>query len=215
MNAFEVIALYFSFFFLGKCKANETITTTLDSSQERSVAVVSQESFIYNIMLDAANNNNNRYTSVMIEKSMELPPELVQFILQLNTVDVSEFPTSMFVQSFPFSVFNTFITNFPWMDSYLSEYDMSTFKLPQDYATVLITITDSATVQYTAPQTSSLVAKTSVATTSVKATATSASASSHASSVSKSSKTSSNGTGKVGLSVPIWLVFAIICVFVL
>jgi hypothetical protein len=118
-----------------------TITTTLNSIEQRSVAVIEQATFINELLKDAV-FSKDRYTSVMVNQGIDFPPELVQFMLQINTVQVNSFPTSEFIKSFPFTQFATFITNFPWVTTFLNENGMIEFKVPSDYQVMTITQTD-------------------------------------------------------------------------
>lgn len=125
--------------FLSVADSVEVVTTTLNSQQERSVAVLDQESFIYTVMLDAA-TDMGKYSSVMYEKNIEIPQNLLQFIVKINTYEISAFPTSIFISSFPFEDFKTFVTNFPWMSDYLSSCSMTEFKVPSEYSVITTTL---------------------------------------------------------------------------
>lgn len=115
-----------------------TITTTLNSYDQKSVAIVEQASFIQEVLLDAV-LTNARYTSVMVSKGIDIPPQLVQFILELNQDDKTAFPTSLYIKDFPFTQFQTFITHFPWITTFLMENGLTQFKVPSDYQTMIIT----------------------------------------------------------------------------
>ncbi|CAI8501783.1 unnamed protein product [Pichia kudriavzevii] len=126
------------FAFLCAVSSTEIITTTLDSAGEKTAAVVEQEDFIKAIMRDAL-ASQDKYASVMTEKSMEVPPELLQFLLALDNVEITDFPTASFADHFPFDEFATFVTNFPWYSSYLTENGLTSFKQPSDFSTIVIT----------------------------------------------------------------------------
>lgn len=130
------------------------ITTTLNSQQERSAAIVDQESFIQAVLLDAA-TNYDEYTSIMLSKSIQFPPALMQFLVELDTYQLSEFPTSVYTSDFPFTDFQTFITNFPWIEGYMSQYSMSTFKVPSDYSVLTLTENNAVSVAVSATPVSS------------------------------------------------------------
>lgn len=115
-----------------------TITTTLNSYDQKSVAIIEQASFIQEVLLDAV-LTNARYTSVMVSKGIDIPPQLVQFILELNQDDKTAFPTSLYIKDFPFTQFQTFITHFPWITTFLLENGLTQFKVPSDYQTMIIT----------------------------------------------------------------------------
>lgn len=128
-----------AYIFVSIAHCAEVVTTTLNSLEERSVAVLDQESFIRTVMLDAA-TDIGRYSSVMYSENIEIPQKLLQFIVQINKYDVSAFPTSIFIQSFPFEDFGTFITHFPWMTSYMSACSITQFKVPSEYAVFTTTV---------------------------------------------------------------------------
>lgn len=121
--------------------ANVITTTLTNTLEERSYAIVEQETFINTVLLDAL-QENNKYQSVMQSKGIEFPPELMQFYIQLNTYEVDNFATSLFIQSFPFDQFATFITNFDWLSTYMNELSMTEFKVPNDYHVMTITNND-------------------------------------------------------------------------
>lgn len=115
------------------------LTTTLNNLQERSIAVLDQENFISAVMLNAA-TDYEKYTTVMRQEGLEFPPELLQFIIEISTYQISEFPTSVYISTFPFDQFQTFITHFSWISDYYSEYDVTSFKVPSDYSVITTTI---------------------------------------------------------------------------
>lgn len=125
------------------------ITTTLNSAQERSAAILDQQYFISRVMVDA-DTNYASYTSVMAEEGIEFPAEMLQFIIEMQTYEITDFATSVYISDFPFNAFSSFITNFPWISSYMSEYSMTTFKVPADYSVITTTIVNNEATQATA-----------------------------------------------------------------
>lgn len=130
--------LFLSIFSIVKCEQT-VITTTLNNLEERSAAILNQQGFISAIMLDAA-TNFARYTTIMEEENLEFPPEILQFIIEISSYQISDFPTSIYIQTFPFENFQTFITHFSWISTYLNDYSMTSFKVPTDYSILTTTI---------------------------------------------------------------------------
>jgi hypothetical protein len=191
---------------------NEVITVTnTNTMSERSMAIVEQEAFIQTVLLDAL-QDTGKYYDLINDKNIEFPPALMQFYAQLNTYPANSFPTSLFVQSFPFNEFQTFITNFPWVETYMEELSMTTFRGPDDYAVMTVTKDADVTVSSRATATAAIGATSTVAkVTQSTITSTSSSTSSTSSSSSESSNprttpsssaSSTGSTNAAGLVTP-------------
>lgn len=174
---------------------NEVITVTnTNTMSERSLAIVEQEAFIQTVLLDAL-QDTGKYYDLINDKNIEFPPALMQFYAQLNTYPANSFPTSLFVQSFPFNEFQTFITNFPWVETYMEELSMTTFRGPDDYAVMTVTKDADVTVSSRATATAATGATSTVASVTQSTntiTTTSSNTSSSTSSTSSSESESSN-----------------------
>jgi len=109
--------------------------STLGSMEQRSSALIEQETFIEDAIIDIA-ENYSQYTSYMAVKNMEFPQELMQFYVYMTAETDSDFPTTLFAARFPFTEFYSYITAFPWYSSLLQEAGATTFYLPEHYATV-------------------------------------------------------------------------------
>jgi hypothetical protein len=199
---------------------NEDITVTnTNTMSERSMAIVEQEAFIQTVLLDAL-QDTGKYYDLINDKNIEFPPALMQFYAQLNTYPANSFPTSLFVQSFPFKEFQTFITNFPWVETYMEELSMTTFRGPDDYAVMTVTkdadvtVSSHATATTTAANgatstvasvtqsTSTITSTSSNTSSSTSSTSSSASESSHSRTTQSSSASSTGSTNAAGLVTP-------------
>lgn len=108
---------------------------TLDNLEQRSSALIEQENFIEDAIINIA-EDYGQYTSYMAKHNMEFPQALMQFYVYMTAETDSDFPTSLFASQFPFTDFYTYITAFPWYTSLLEEAGATTFYLPEHYATV-------------------------------------------------------------------------------
>ena len=175
---------------------DEVITVTnTNTMSERSMAIVEQEAFIQTVLLDAL-QDTGKYYDLINDKNIEFPPALMQFYAQLNTYPANSFPTSLFVQSFPFKEFQTFITNFPWVETYMEELSMTTFRGPDDYAVMTVTKDADVTVSSRATATAATGATSTVASVTQRTiTSTSSNTSlSNSSTLSSSSESSNSRT---------------------
>lgn len=137
-----MLRLLGTFFLLVLAKAG--YTTTLGTLAQKSAAIISAEAFLSDAIVDIA-NDYSKYASYMDENSMTYPQTLLQFYVGLGTITDDSFPTSYLVDNFPITQFYTFITNFPWYTSLLSEVDATTFYLPEHFATITSTVSSSST----------------------------------------------------------------------
>lgn len=158
-----------------------TVTTTRDSSEAATAAIVDQETFIMEVLSDAF-NDADRYQKVMAQQGMVLPPELIQFVAELKVQDTNTdggIPTSFFAQRFPYTQFSTFIQNFPWVTTFYEDAGISGFRVPSDFMTEVVEeiITTTVDGSDNVSATSSVVASPSATTSTLQATTTSSIAS--------------------------------------
>lgn len=109
--------------------------TTLNLLQQNSQVILHEQAFLEDVVQDLG-LNYQKYTSYMEERKIEFPQSLMQFYVYLTGATETDFPTSLFAASFPFTPFYTYITAFPWYNSLLSQAGMKTFYLPNHYATI-------------------------------------------------------------------------------
>ena len=179
---------------------NEVITVTnTNTMSERSMAIVEQEAFIQTVLLDAL-QDTGKYYDLINDKNIEFPPALMQFYAQLNTYPANSFPTSLFVQSFPFNEFQTFITNFPWVETYMEELSMTTFRGPDDYA--VMTVTKDADVTVSSRATATTTAATGATSTVASVTQSTITSTSSNTSLSNSSTLSSSSESSNSRTTP-------------
>lgn len=140
------------------------ITTTLSPAEQTNAAVVAQQDALGNIVQGIFLT-----TSLMNFLNNQYPPELLKFMASIYNYDGSDFPTSIFVDSFPFSEFESVFNAAPWKDTFLAEQGISTINDPSYYAVMTITgdSTESATSETETPSaTSTTIPETSTAETS-------------------------------------------------
>ncbi|GME77974.1 unnamed protein product [Ambrosiozyma monospora] len=112
-------------------------TTTLNSKEQLAMAVESNTAEV-NLFISDLNANYASYTSYMDSNNMQFPEDLVQFVYDLNQFTDAIQQNSYFVESFPITEFYTYFTAFPWYSSLLSEAGASTFYMPDDFSTVVL-----------------------------------------------------------------------------
>lgn len=76
-----------------------------------------------------------KYTSFMMENHITLPQAIADYYYHLATITSDINLESDIVQTFPFTVFQTFVTIFPWYSSLLKEANLTTLYLPNDFVT--------------------------------------------------------------------------------
>ncbi|GMG21215.1 unnamed protein product [Ambrosiozyma monospora] len=112
-------------------------TTTLNSKEQLAMAVESNTAEVDAFISDL-NSNYASYTSYMDSNNMQFPAKLVQFMYDLNQMTDEIQQNSYFVENFPITDFYTYFTAFPWYSSVLSDVGVSTFYMPSDFSTVVM-----------------------------------------------------------------------------
>lgn len=82
--------------------------------------------------LDDFNERYTEYTSYMIREHHTLPQEVANYYYHLNGVDEYDLKSDI-INQFPFTIFKSFITVFPWYSSLLSEGGITDMVLPGDF----------------------------------------------------------------------------------
>lgn len=117
---------------------------TLKDEAVRSMATDADIYFIMAILNDL-NANFDSYTSYMIQNHLTIPQQLADYYNHLATLpDTADLELDM-ISTFPFTHFQTFITNFPWYTSLLSEGFITTMYLPEYFVTMNNATTGSST----------------------------------------------------------------------
>lgn len=113
---------------------NPVITVDLDQAAE--LAADYDSPFIV-YFIDDFSYNFDAYSSYMELNSIEVPTSLFNYYLEIASETDYSFTSNLATQ-FPFEEFQTFITEFPWYSSLLSEADMTTIIAPVDVTSDLL-----------------------------------------------------------------------------
>ncbi|GMM27729.1 hypothetical protein DAMA08_004450 [Martiniozyma asiatica (nom. inval.)] len=119
------------------------ITTTLSPAQQTSAAVIGQKSLLEQLAYDIYSNTN--YDDYLSTSNDQAQTEIYDFIVKLGNYNGNDFPTSIFVDSFPFDEYTLFMAKIPWYSSLLKKNGASTLLVPSDYAVETITTSDDET----------------------------------------------------------------------
>ena len=103
---------------------------TLDEEQIRSMAAEQDLSF-FSAFLSDFGSNYQSYTSYMAENSMRLPQEVMDYYNHLAQLPQTADLQQDIASSFPFTQFQTFVTEFPWYTSLLEDAGASTIYMPE------------------------------------------------------------------------------------
>ncbi|CDK28699.1 unnamed protein product [Kuraishia capsulata CBS 1993] len=112
-----------------------------DTEEAKTLAAEYDFDFLVAFLNDFS-SNIARYTSYMVDNSMTYPRQLVQFYNDVYTYTDYGF-TTLVPDQFPFSEFQTFISEFPWYTTLLKEGDITAFAVPADYLTTDVTTSTS------------------------------------------------------------------------
>ncbi|QLL30512.1 hypothetical protein HG536_0A03300 [Torulaspora globosa] len=89
----------------------------------------------YTVCLADINTNMPAYSSYMVDNNRQLPPAVANYYFHAVTLASTADLEADIANSFPFTEFQTFITQFPWYDSLKQKASVSTVYLPQDFMT--------------------------------------------------------------------------------
>ncbi|QLQ78077.1 hypothetical protein HG537_0A03240 [Torulaspora globosa] len=89
----------------------------------------------YTVCLADINTNMPAYSSYMVDNNMQLPQAVANYYFHAVTLASTADLEADIASSFPFTEFQTFITQFPWYNSLKQKASVSTVYLPQDFMT--------------------------------------------------------------------------------
>lgn len=107
------------------------------------------------VFAEDLNSNLPAYTSFMASNDMTLPQAVADYYFHLMQLSQTADLQKDVASSFPFTQFQTFVTNFPWYDSLLQRASVSTLYVPQDFVSTGTTGTQSQSLASKALTTSS------------------------------------------------------------
>lgn len=85
------------------------------------------------------------YTSYMVANKLKLPQQVADYYNHLAILPSTVNLEDDIINSFPYTEFQTFVTNFPWYTSLLKEGNITTMYLPRDFENISITEGKSTT----------------------------------------------------------------------
>ncbi|SMN18821.1 similar to Saccharomyces cerevisiae YLR040C Putative protein of unknown function [Maudiozyma saulgeensis] len=187
---------------------NSVTASTISDDQYLYRSMAEEKDFKFFIaFLNDFDTNYPSYTSYMIENKLKLPQQVADYYNHLaklpSTIDLE----LDIINSFPYTEFQTFVTNFPWYSSLLKQGDITTMYLPRDFISVSneeSSMLDSVTTTTTNTTTNSISAQSSRNNTN-SSTLFSSSSSTE---TTKTSKTSNNGippSNTMSLSAPLYM----------
>ena len=102
---------------------------SVEDAQMRSMAAEQDFSF-FSAFLSDFGGNYQSYTSYMAENNMRLPQGVMDYYNHLAQLPSTANLEEDIASSFPFTEFQTFVTEFPWYSSLLEEAGATTIFLP-------------------------------------------------------------------------------------
>lgn len=103
-----------------------------DEAAARTAAAQANLAF-YTVCLADINTNLGSYNSYMEENNMQLPQTIADYYFHIAALPSTADLQADIARSFPFTQFQTFITNFPWYESLMQKASITTVYLPQDF----------------------------------------------------------------------------------
>lgn len=157
--------------------------------QYRSMAESKDFNF-FMAFLDDFDQNFPVYTSYMVANKLKLPQEVADYYNHLAKLPSTANLEEDIINSFPYTEFQTFVTNFPWYTSLLKEGDITTMYLPRDFGSVSVTQGQSTT------------------SSNQSSNGTISETGSISSSSTKTKKSKNEGTNLISLSTPLYVLVA-------
>lgn len=142
------------------------------------------------------------YTSYMVANKLRLPQQVADYYNHLAKLPSTVNLEDDIINSFPYTEFQTFVTNFPWYTSLLKEGDITTMYLPRDFESISVNpgkTTATATATADKSSNGTISGTGSASTTEISSTKTSST---------KTKKTKNGATNMISLSTPLYILAA-------
>ncbi|CCE64053.1 hypothetical protein TPHA_0G02170 [Tetrapisispora phaffii CBS 4417] len=189
------------------------VTNSAALAEAKTLAASADYEFILTF-LENIDNELGSYKSYLDANKNTLPQKVLNYYYHLASIQSSINLTSDFANEFPFTVFQTFITQFPWYSLMLSEASISTFYLPEDFiaqASILTSTMDTGRSSIIMTNSSSSAIGTNSSTNAVATSIATSSTNSNTTSSTHSS--SRNSANLMFNNIPFMLLAAVALIF--